>query len=87
MKDGHRLGRPKEIFKEVEEGLIGLVIIDRVGREKLSEVLTYESRINTSPALKILKKRGIKCIKLTIKPRLLKVQRQAQFEFYLRHKD
>jgi hypothetical protein len=40
--DGERPGRPKEITAEQEENLLSIVQNDHSGREKSSEVLTYE---------------------------------------------
>jgi hypothetical protein len=48
--DGARSGRPKETEKEKEEEILLAVRSDRSGREKSSEVLTYEAGISRSSA-------------------------------------
>ena len=67
VKNGYRPGRSKEIIEEVEANFIGLVIVDRVGREKSSEVLGYETSISSSSMLKIPHKHKFSKIKPTIK--------------------
>ena len=54
VENGVRSGRPKEINKAVESQLLDLITEDRNGREKLSEVLVYETGISTLSALRIL---------------------------------
>ena len=81
--DGARSGRPLEIKKETEDGLLANVVRDRVGREKSSEVLTYEAGISLSSALRILKKHSYKAVKPTRKPGLTRAQRSARLTWCL----
>jgi hypothetical protein len=53
VKDGVRSGRPRDINKEVEKRLLNLIIEDRNGREKSSEVLAYKTGISTSKWTKV----------------------------------
>lgn len=85
VEDGARSGRPKEISDAVEKHLLDLVIEDRNGREKSSEVLAYESGISTSSTLRILHKNGFGSVKPTRKPGLNREQRKARLEFCLAH--
>lgn len=68
--DGARLGRPREIDRMIEEALLELIVADRSGREKSSEVLAYESSISSSLALRILHRNYLNSIKLTRKSSL-----------------
>ena len=57
--------------------MLNLVVVDRVDREKLSDVLTYKSGISLTLALKILYKYKLNSIKLMRKPSLTKKNRIA----------
>ena len=46
VQDGERSDRLKEISLEIEQRLLNNVEVDRVGREKSSKVLVYESGIS-----------------------------------------
>lgn len=87
VEDGAKSGRPKEITKEVEKHLISLVVADRAGREKSSDVLAYESGISSSSALRILHRNRLNSVKPTRKPGLNQQQRKARLEFCLAHQD
>lgn len=85
VEDGKGAGRPKEINKETERHLLDLVVADRSGREKSSDVLAYESGISPSSALRILHRNQLNSVKPTRKPGLNKAQRKARFEFCMAH--
>ena len=57
--------------------MLNLVVVDRVDREKLSDVLTYKSGISLTLALKILYKYKLNSIKSMYKPNLTKKDRIA----------
>jgi hypothetical protein len=80
-------GRPREIDESIEERLLDLVISDRSGREKSSDVLAYETGISSSSALRVLHHHGLNSVKPTRKPGLNEAQRKARLEFCLAHKD
>jgi transposase len=85
VADAPRSGRPKEILKEKEEEVLLAVRSDRSGREKSSEVLAYEQGISYTSALRILRKHGLSCVKLTTKPGLTAVMRKIRYEWALAH--
>jgi hypothetical protein len=83
--DSNRSGRPKEISVEQEERLLLAVRKDRSGREKSSEVLTYESNMSYSSALRILHKYRLSCVKPTIKSGLIPIMKKIRLEWCLAH--
>ena len=85
LEDSTRSGRLKEIGIEVEDAVLANVRADKAGREKSSEVLTYKAGISLSSALRILKKHGLRAVKLTRKPGLTKIQKAARLQFCLNH--
>jgi Transposase len=70
-----------------EQQLLESVKLDRLGREKSSEVLAYECGISRSSALRILHKYSLSNVKPTRKPGLNAVQRAARLAFCLDHAD
>jgi hypothetical protein len=68
--DGKRSGRLNKITTDQEEKLLSIVQNDHSGREKLSEVLAYETNMSNTSALWILAKNEFKNVKPTTKPGL-----------------
>jgi hypothetical protein len=85
--DSERSGRPREISKDQEEGLLSAVPSNRAGREKSSEVLAYEQGIGYSSALRILHKNGLNSVNPTTTPGLTAAMREIRYEWALAHQD
>jgi len=85
--DGKRSGRLKEITTDQEEKLLSIVRNNHSGREKLSEVLAYETNMSSTSALRILAKNKFKNIKPTTKPSLIPRMKQTRYQWALDHKD
>jgi hypothetical protein len=87
VEDGKGPGRPREINCEIESRLLNLVVADRSGREKSSDILAYECGISSSSALRILHRHQFSSVKPTRKPGLNKAQRKARLDFCLEHRN
>jgi transposase len=87
VEDGARSNRPKEISLAREQRLIDSVKLDRAGREKSNEVLTYDHTIGRLSALRIFHSHGLSKVKPIRKPGLNAVQRASRLIFCLDYKD
>ena len=70
VEAGRSPGRLKEVTEEEEQKILDTIRKDRSGREKSSEVIGYELGWSSSTVLSILKKHGLRNVKLTTKPSL-----------------
>lgn len=80
MVDDVRPGRPRVISEDQKEALLSMIRVNRVGREKSSEVLAYELGFSYNSILRILHREGMTNVKSTTKPGLTVVMRIIRFK-------
>ena len=78
--------RSYAIYDEVkEQEVLTIVRQDRAGREKSSEVISYEADISFTSVLRILHKHNLSSVKPTRKPGLSEEAKAARLTFTLKH--